>query len=211
MRTFSKSAISLGYILIVVSLAMDIVVAVRSFHVTFETRREIERSEEVRWRIEQTVSLLKDAETGQRGFLLTGNEEYLTPYWRAVPLIDESLDKLEALMPVRPGEHQHTRIVELRRAAKDKMDELKLTVSLRREKGPESALEVVRTGRGKQAMASVRRIADEMQRDETLLQNSASRRQFVAQVWLILAACVAVVLFMLPLSPLRSSSTTTTP
>jgi CHASE3 domain sensor protein len=87
---------------------------------------------------------------------------------------------------------------------------LRLTVTLYREKGPEPALEVVRTGRGKRAMAGVRRIADEMERDEALLQNASSRRNLAAQVWLILAACVAVVLFILPLSPLRSSSPTET-
>ena len=44
-------------------------------------------------KLESTISTMKDAETGQRGFLLTGNEEFLQPYngsyQKAVNLIDD--------------------------------------------------------------------------------------------------------------------------
>src|SRR4051812_47094416 len=47
--------------------------------------------------LDATLSTVKDAETGQRGFLLTGDEAYLEPYNTAVTSITEHLGKLRSM------------------------------------------------------------------------------------------------------------------
>jgi len=47
--------------------------------------------------VHQTLALITDAETGQRGFLLTGKEEYLGPYKASIPKIEGEFSKLREL------------------------------------------------------------------------------------------------------------------
>ena len=50
--------------------------------------------------LHETLALIVDAETGQRGYLLTGKEEYLQPYIAALPKIDDALHRLRELLVV---------------------------------------------------------------------------------------------------------------
>src|SRR5713226_8388650 len=76
-------------------------------------------------------SSLKDAETGQRGFLLTGEERYLEPYRRALVEIPETLNTLaNATANRRPD--QARRIDALKPLVRNKLDELQQTTELRK-------------------------------------------------------------------------------
>src|SRR5262249_7535872 len=55
----------------------------------------------VKW-AEQLVSLVRDAESGQRGYLLTGDQRFLAPYTEALPQIDFERARLRTLSPVHP-------------------------------------------------------------------------------------------------------------
>ena len=54
-------------------------------------------------RIDGLMSSLKDAETGQRGYIITGNESYLEPYQAALPEISRSLDLVKRLTADKIG------------------------------------------------------------------------------------------------------------
>src|SRR5215472_8359512 len=95
------------------------------------------------------LSWLKDAETGQRGFLLTGEERYLEPYRQAVTEITPDLDTLERIEVQRNRREQKQRVERLRPLVKEKLDEMVQTIDLRRTKGPDAALAIVRTERGR--------------------------------------------------------------
>ena len=101
-----------------------------------------------------TLSSLKDAETGQRGFLLTGSERYLEPYTAARERLASTLLRLRELSGSDPRQRQ--RLDALGNAAADKMDELAKTIELRREGKTDEALAIVVTDRGKLAMDRIR-------------------------------------------------------
>ena len=107
------------------------------------------------------ISLVKDAETGQRGFVMTGDERYLEPYFAAQNGLAESLALLEK--EAKGDEVSETSIQVLRGHIKAKMDELAQTIELRRVQGFEAALAVVRTDRGKAAMDAARETVEKMQ------------------------------------------------
>jgi CHASE3 domain sensor protein len=109
---------------------------------------------------------LKDAETGQRGFLLTGEDRYLIPYRQALADVPVILDNLKRTTATRPD--QAERAEKLRPLVKDKLDELKETVDLRRREGLEAAVRVVRSDRGKAAMDHLRQSCLDIQ---TVAQN----------------------------------------
>jgi len=69
----------------------------------------VRHSNEIRYTLEGVMSSLKDAETGQRGFLLTGNSDYLTPYNSAYHTALKKLDKVLALTEDNPIQQQNGR------------------------------------------------------------------------------------------------------
>ncbi len=120
------------------------------------------------------LSALQDAETGQRGYLLTGQESYLEPYNAAVGTAGQFIDELRRLTADNPNQ-QH-RLDALQPLVTDKMSELRLTIDLRRNKGFEAALEAVQSGKGKQAMDDIRRLITQMEKDEDDLLKARDER-----------------------------------
>ena len=132
----------------------------------------------VREEIEVLLSLLKDAETGQRGFLITGNAEYLTPYESATRAIGPHLDRLREL--VGGDSVQRTRATRLQTLIADKLAELEQTVRLRRQRGYVAAARVVVTDAGKRLMDGIREVTGAMRDEESRLyaeRNSRLERQ----------------------------------
>jgi PAS domain S-box-containing protein len=109
------------------------------------------------------LSSLEDAESGQRGFLLTGSDRYLDPYQEALTRIPASLGVLARTEASRRLPQQLQRIDRLRPLVKEKMDELAETIELRRSKGLDAALAIVDSDRGKVAMDRIRAICSEIQ------------------------------------------------
>ena len=100
------------------------------------------------------LSAVQDAETGQRGYLLTGNVRYLEPYDRAMAVVDERLDALTELTRANP--RQQATLAQLRRNIAAKTAELRETVALRRTNGLAAAMAVVNTDQGKTEMEAIR-------------------------------------------------------
>jgi two-component system sensor histidine kinase/response regulator len=100
------------------------------------------------------MSDLKDAETGQRGYLLTGRETYLVPYDRAVDTIPRDLLVLGDLAKVEPALASRMQRITVLTSAK--LAELAVTIDLRRSGHAESALAVVLTNRGHDTMTEIR-------------------------------------------------------
>ena len=113
---------------------------------------------------ESLVNRLLEAETGQRGFLLTAREEYLAPYNSALARIPEELDQLIAISGETPG--QRTRCLQLQSLIADKLAELRRTIGLRRVEGLDAALAVVQTDQGKRTMDRIRDVTQEIAADE---------------------------------------------
>jgi PAS domain S-box-containing protein len=103
-------------------------------------------------------STLTDAETGQRGYLLTGREDYLQPYEAARARLNGELTTLEAslaLVDRAPAE-----LGQLRAMVTEKMSRMAQTIALRRAGDSAGALAVVNGGRGKALMDAIRSMVD---------------------------------------------------
>src|SRR5947209_7670868 len=131
----------------------------------------VAHTHEVLVELETVLSLLKDAETGQRGYLLTGKPEYLQPYDKAKTKIDETIKHLRDLTSDNLNQKPRLNALESKREAK--FNELQRTIDLRKQgegqKGFEDALAVVNKGEGKEVMDQARSIVDEMKDEENSL------------------------------------------
>jgi len=154
----SRSASKLGTVLALgIAIAFFIISGAITFLNVKELRDENQRiayTHTVITSLDGLLSVLQDAETGQRGFLLTGRDEYLQPYNTAVVEAGPRLDQIAAL--TRDNPVQQARIAPLRTHVAAKLAELRETIDLRRASGRESAVAVVDTGRGKAEMDAVR-------------------------------------------------------
>jgi PAS domain S-box-containing protein len=107
------------------------------------------------------LSALKDAESGQRGFLLTGRESYLDTYSRAVSEAPQILISLTSLTAKRPD--QVTRLETVKPLVREKLDELQKTIELYRLQRTDAALVMVLSDRGKILMDQIRYICAEIE------------------------------------------------
>ncbi|UPG88065.1 response regulator [Luteibacter aegosomaticola] len=112
------------------------------------------RSQETVAGLAEILSSIQDAETGQRGYLLTGNDSYLDPYRNALGMIPARLESIRGSLGADAG--QQARLRELGVRINDKLAELRETIELRRDRGLEAALPVVNSDRGKASMDDIR-------------------------------------------------------
>jgi CHASE3 domain sensor protein len=110
--------------------------------------------------VERMFSDIQDAETGQRGFIITGDDQYLEPYQHARDTIPDFMREVRQLVADRPD--QVNRLDELDTALQSKFEELKVTIDVRRNGGFDGArIAVVQAG-GKASMDRIRNVVAQM-------------------------------------------------
>ncbi|NIJ20309.1 CheY-like chemotaxis protein/signal transduction histidine kinase/CHASE3 domain sensor protein [Sphingomonas naasensis] len=153
-------------------------------------------SHEVIVSLDRLLSSLQDAETGQRGFLLTGNANYLQPYQEAVARVHSTLAAIGTLTQDNPAQQVNLR--EIKPHVGAKLDELKQTIDLRRSQGVGPALAIVNTNRGKLSMDAVRARLAAMRQEEARLRGERITQiqtaYWTASLSGILAALLGMVL-----------------
>jgi len=152
----------------------------RSNHRLNLTNQLIAKSIETQAVASQLLSLVADAETAQRGLVLTGRSEYLQPYMAAAPQIDPSLRRLKELTTEEP--EQRRRVGHLTRLIGEKFAELEATLALYRKQGAKAAQELIETEVGRRTMDEIRGEMAAIQEDERLrfIDRSARWNQDVA-------------------------------
>ena len=119
----------------------------------------VARANEVRQQLNLVLIDLTDAETGQRGFLLTGLESNLEPYNRGRSSVPGELATLRELA-VNPD--QQRELTTLEPMVAQRLDEMAKTVALKRAGQSDEAVEFVRSGQGKVTMDHVRSVIVDM-------------------------------------------------
>jgi signal transduction histidine kinase/DNA-binding response OmpR family regulator/CHASE3 domain sensor protein len=163
-RGFSRSALPPrsqgGFVAAVVAICATALISYRSLTWRTDTSRLVAHTFEVTQALEQLLSTFKDAETGQRGYLLTADLNYLAPYEAAVASIAKQGALLQSLVGDNP--QQAERIAAIAKLGATKMAEIKRTLDLGQSGRPEEALAVVRSDHGRHAMEGLRAAIGEM-------------------------------------------------
>ncbi len=167
----------------------------------------VDHTNEVRTQLERTLRTLVDAETGQRGYLLTGDTSYLAPYRNARVDVDQEVATLRALTADNPK--QQRRLNALALATDAKLVELNQTITLAQGGARDSALRVLVSGHGSGYTRTARAIIGAMQNTEAALlaarTNEYERRGTIATLVIILGSLVAAALSLLTLNSVRTS------
>ena len=163
MWTFGKK-IAFGFAVSFVLLLGIGAVAYRSIDALTKTSYSVTHTHIVLEHVAGLIGQLKDAETGQRGFVITGDESYLEPYQTANASLPKVLKDLRELTVDNASQQKRIDAAEALVAAK--LAELKKTIELRRQAGLEPVIKFIQIGEGKRVMDDLRRVAEQMEREE---------------------------------------------
>ncbi|HZM04636.1 MAG TPA: ATP-binding protein, partial [Candidatus Saccharimonadales bacterium] len=145
-----------------VLLAASMAVTFRVGRLSLDAEHKMAAQLGVLNRLPDLGSTIKDAETGQRGYLLTGEDSYLEPYTGSLSKLKTQLAELQTLAGA--GEISKNDLDRVSDLLQQKLAELAKTISLRREMGYEAALGEVKTDRGKNIMDEIRVIIERMRK-----------------------------------------------
>jgi PAS domain S-box-containing protein len=132
-----------------------------------ENSSRAEHTYEVLARLELFLSLATDAETAERGYVITGDESYLEPYQRSVQIantVERQLRELTADNPTQQG-----RLNSLRTLVDERLAALRAVIELRQTRGFAAAQSEIRTGTGKRVHDQIRSLIDAMKVTEQSL------------------------------------------
>ncbi|HEY0378911.1 MAG TPA: CHASE3 domain-containing protein [Pyrinomonadaceae bacterium] len=198
MKWTVEKKIAVGFALV---LAILLVVGFVSYRNTRKLIRDsnlVAHSHEVLEELDSTLSAVKDAETGQRGFIITGDEEYLRPYAAALPAIGRHLMRLKELTDDDAG--QQRSLADLERKIAERLTLISDSIELRKTSGFDAAERLISTGRGKRMMNDLRALTAEMsaRENERLERRRAESAQSARNTTITLAILGALLLGFLP-------------
>lgn len=160
MKRFSipKLAISLPFAIF--SAAILISINEASYFESSRAAAKIEEAERTRHSVSHLMQIMLDSETGQRGYLLTGNPRYLQPYESASGQLGKALQDLRTLLANSPAELAEFN--EMVRHIDRKQAEVALSVEMRKQGNNEAWMFMVTTDVGKDHMEAIRTSADKL-------------------------------------------------
>lgn len=183
MRSATTTVVAIGVVGIAITLATWINFQAEA------TANRVAHSIEIRERSERFLGHVRDAETGQRGYLLTGDERYLMPFTSGRAAAMPELEALERLLDDDP--EQKARTARARQQTERKFEELDGTIALVSAGRREEAIERVRQGLGVAVMDGLRDAVRSIQVAENLrlieLNQSEERRRLLASAVIVVA------------------------
>ncbi|MEX5214963.1 MAG: PAS domain S-box protein [Nitrospiraceae bacterium] len=140
------------------------VLTVRSL-ISFETSTDrMIRTLAIGQSVERLMTLTERIETGQRGFIITGDDAFLKPYLTAVDHVESNVNRAKALMHDDP--RLLARIDRLADLLQARMAFADKTIGLRRSQGFEAATNLLRTGKGSEGTDEIWTIVNEIKGEE---------------------------------------------
>ena len=170
-------AISIGFALTLAVLLVGGFFGYTHVKHLVENQRLVTQTHRVIGDLEALLSTLKDAETGQRGYLLTEDPKYLAPYESALERVGTIVTHLRLLTADNPVQRERLSLLEQDVTAR--VEELERTVVLMKNGDRTGAMDIVRSDAGKDLMDHVRGSAAIMTRTEwdLLQQRDANTRE----------------------------------
>tara|TARA_Y100000034_G_scaffold136211_1_gene211549 strand:+ start:528 stop:1388 length:861 start_codon:yes stop_codon:yes gene_type:complete len=164
-----KSSLFAGFGIMFLVMVLLVYISFQNSNTLIEDTNWVIHTQKVIGDLNKILALLIDAETGQRGFLITTEDRYLEPYNNAVDIIDKNIVELKGL--TSDNSVQQANIYKLESLVDDKFAELKETISIRKNNpnGLEEARKIVLSDKGKNIMDEIRVLIDDMKSEEETL------------------------------------------
>jgi PAS domain S-box-containing protein len=197
---YKRLSVIAGFGILLFLLILNASITHRQLRVQVRSQARVDRTRQVLYELSQTESLLKDAETGQRGYLYTGDSKYLAPYSAAIGQVPSHIDALAKL--TADNAEEQANLAALRDLVQKKTGELARTISLYQSGQFDQAKQLVLSDVGLLYMDQIRLLVAQMQRNEIAVDSDrtaryqSSVRRTIASIYLtsLMAAAGLVLL-----------------
>jgi PAS domain S-box-containing protein len=173
-----------------------------------ELNAHVRHTLEVKDQIHLVMLVFDNAETGQRGYLLTGESAYLDPYEQATSQATDQISRLASLVQNNPAQAQE--IAQLRAIGNLKLAEMEQTVQLKKAGKDAEARQMVLSGLGFRHMEQIRRVLALMEAQEdqrfAAWSTSAQRSHWSLVLASSATALLSIVVYILVVRLIRSSA-----
>jgi PAS domain S-box-containing protein len=166
-KFYKRFSVITGFVILLIVLIANTYITRRQLGIQIDNQTWVTHTRQILFELAQTESLVKDAESGQRGFLYTADPKYLAPYNLAIPQIQSHIDDLARLTADNPS--QKASVIKLRSLTNDKLTELAQTISLFQSGKAAEAKALVMSDVGILKMDEIRKLIDQMEGEETSL------------------------------------------
>lgn len=178
--TFGR-ILSVGYALAGLVLLLVAAVGYQSTASLIDNDDRVNHTHLVRRELADLISQITDAETGQRGYVITGNETYLATYQSSLPRIGNTYNDVRKLTSDNPD--QQRRLQTLSPLIDAKLTELQRIVDLRKTGGMDAAVSAISSNTGKNLMDQVRSVVGDADRAEAELLDVRSKMATSSAEW----------------------------
>ncbi|PRC95175.1 CHASE3 domain-containing protein [Solimicrobium silvestre] len=173
--TFGRK-VAFGFTVSSIFLIIVGIVGYWSTYALIDTSYSVTHTHKVIEQISTYLSNMKDAETGQRGYLLTGDLAYLEPYTTAVAAAPKLLNELRSLTV--DSSNQQRLVDQMESLTASKFDELGRTIMLKKAGRSDDVLKLVLTNEGKIYMDNLRKVSEQLSQEErNLLEKRAAEAE----------------------------------
>ena len=166
--------------IVVIGLSLALIIFLTIGVVSYwNTKRHIESMVNVEkalgllYELGNLMSLLKDAETGERGFVITGNWTFLEPYYDGITAVHQSMKRLKKLTPI--DDHAYQKLDSIQGMIDKRFAQFHETITLRKTRGIEAAKKLIMTAQGKKVMGDIRNLVGELKNEKTDLLQRLNR------------------------------------
>lgn len=188
--------VALGFGLATAIAILISVVSYRSTTGVVKSSHQVIHSQKVLYKLEDVLSQMKDAQTGQRGYIITGQKRYLKPYRTATQNVNQQVKEIRKL--TAGNFNQQRRLDTLEPLLSEKFAKLKHTIELRQDKGFLAATQALITYNGENLMDKIRRTIHEMENAENaqLTQRSQAAETSASNTIFILTSGIFINFFI---------------
>ncbi|HEX3142448.1 MAG TPA: response regulator [Pyrinomonadaceae bacterium] len=191
MRTTLHKKAGIGFL--VAGLILITVLAIQFRYITglLTNVADVDRTHEIKMRFDKLFSLVKDIERGNRGYVISGQDDYLVAYEAAVAQIPKEFAALRRLIT---DPDQQSRLKAMEPLVEQELTFSKETIRLRKEKGLSAAVEMFETGTGKQIVRQVQLLSTELDRRELEILSQRLAKERGQAKWALISSALGIVL-----------------
>ncbi|MBX3076246.1 response regulator [Candidatus Obscuribacterales bacterium] len=164
--------VTIGVVVVIVTLCVSMAISLDARSKQTESRKLVLHTYQVLNLLERVHSMMKDAETGHRGFLLTGQNEYLEPHKRATSKIDDLIEELKVQLSDNPAQQHRLGILTVK--TDEVLDSQQASIEVRRQRGLQAAAGASHFELDKERMEEIHSTIEEMIKTEETLLNERS-------------------------------------
>ena len=186
-----------GFALVFAIFALGVMLAYVSEGDRIRDESWVRHTLQVRQELAGIVTNAVDLETGTRGFIITGQQFFLKPYFDARGSIPKGLKRLRDLTVDNSLQQSRTAVLE--RLVGEQLEHQAQVVRVAKERGLESGRQLVLTGDAKKGMDAIREVVENMKAEETRLLRSRERKSISdgrRQMWFLIALATLTALIL---------------